>query len=99
MMRLFFIAFLLLPIRLFSATTYPLIGLEIETNGFILRATVATDNALGVGTASTNGGFFNGLGTNNSLSSTTALVLTMTEMGYDGNRLHELVVSRTRRAV
>jgi len=29
-----------------SATTYPLIGLEIETNGFILRATVATDNAL-----------------------------------------------------
>lgn len=56
------------------------VGLEVETNGWVLRATIGGDAAGSIGT---NGNFFAGLGANNSLSSTTSLTLTLTSMGYD----------------
>lgn len=55
------------------------VGLEVETNGWILRATIGGDAAGSIGT---NGNFFGGFATNNSLTSTTALALTVTSMGY-----------------
>lgn len=56
------------------------VGLEVETNGWVLRATIGGD---ATGSIGTNGNFFSGFATNNTLTSTTALTLTLTSMGFD----------------
>ena len=72
---------LLLPLPLPAVAQFTnVLGLSVETNGYILRVVVGGDTA---GSLGTNGGFFSALGTNNSLTSTTALTLTLTRMGYD----------------
>ena len=53
-----------------------LIGLEVETNGWILRATI---DGIGI----TNGNFYGGFATNNTLTGTNKLTLTVTGPGFD----------------
>lgn len=77
-----FLLLLLLP-RACLASFTNVVGLEVETNGWVLRATIGGDAAGSIGT---NGNFFSGIETNyNSLTSTTALTLTVTSMGFDDN--------------
>lgn len=73
------LAFVLGPCTLgLRAATFPYIGSEVLSNGCWLRLTLSTaPNADAATAAVTNLAFFNGLGTNNSLTSTTALVLTI----------------------
>lgn len=73
MRRLIALLFALAPLSLFGAVG-DLIGLEVETNGYILRATIEGLN--------TNGMFYNGFLTNNTLSSTNMLTLTVIGPGY-----------------
>lgn len=73
------IAILLLCVLRCSAAFTNVVGLEVETNGWVLRATIGGDAAGSIGT---NGNFFNGFGLNNTLSSNT-LTVTVTSMGYD----------------
>lgn len=70
----FLITILLLAALRLPAAVGDLIGLEVETNGWVLRATISGLN--------TNGNFFNGFGTNNSLTGTQALTLTVTAPGF-----------------
>lgn len=72
-MRCLVTILLLASLRL-SAAVGDLIGLEVETNGWVLRATISGLN--------TNGNFFNGFGTNNSITGTQKLTLTVTSPGF-----------------
>lgn len=90
MKRLFFIFLLLSALQCFASFTN-VVGINIETNGWIADVTIGGDAAGSIGT---NGNFFSGLGTNNSLTSTTALTLTMSSMGFDDSG-SGIQVSRT----
>ena len=75
-MRIFFALVLFcLPLRLFAAVG-DIIGLEVETNGWVLRATISGLN--------TNGMFYSGFRTNGTPSLTNKLALSVTGSGYVG---------------
>lgn len=74
MKRLLFIFLLLSALRCFGAVG-DVTGAFIETNGWASQWFFSGLN--------TNGNFFNGLGTNNSLTSTNAALFTFTDMGFN----------------
>lgn len=81
-MRFLVTIFLLAALRL-SAVEWPVLGARVLSNGCWMELTLSTAPNLDASTAAvTNLNFFNGLGTNNSLTSTTALTLTLTEPGF-----------------
>jgi len=59
------------------------IGSSIAPNGCLLKLKLSTSPDLGSAVAVTNLAFFNGLGTNNSITHTTALTATITGMGFN----------------
>lgn len=73
-MRFLLALLLLLPLRLFSAVG-DITGAEVETNGWVIKLYISGLN--------TNGGFYNGFGTNNSLTTSNGLTLTLDSMGFD----------------
>src|SRR3990172_12051062 len=75
-MRILFALLLLLPWRLLAAVG-DITGAEVETNGWVIKLYISGLN--------TNGNFFNGMGTNNSLTATNALRLKLTSMGFNGD--------------
>lgn len=73
------------PLRLCAAVG-DMIGLEVETNGWVLRATISGLN--------TNGIFYSGLRTNGTPSLTNNLTLSVTGTGYN-SALSQVSVGRT----
>lgn len=74
---------LLLPM-LGSAAEWLYIGSRVESNGCLLKLTLSTAPNLDATTAAvTNLSFFNGFGTNNSITHTTAMTATITGMGFN----------------
>lgn len=82
MRKLLVVSILLCALRL-SAVEWPYIGSRVESNGFLLKLTLSTSPDLGNAAAVTNLGFFNGFGTNNSLTSTTALQIIAVNTGWN----------------
>jgi hypothetical protein len=77
-----------------GATEWPYIGGSVEASGSVYKLKLSTSPNLGSAAAVTNLNFFNGFGTNNSLSSTTALVLTVSSSGFNDAGA-AITVSRT----
>jgi len=84
MKKLLFIVFLF-PILAKGATEWPILGAEVETNGWVLRLTLSTSPDLGSIAASTNLNFINGHLSNNIPWTGSKLFIDLTSMGYSNN--------------
>jgi len=85
MMRLLFIALLLLPIRSFSATEWPLVGIEIESSGWVAKVKANTCPNFNGANANTNLMVTNGFSSLNLPGNGNAITFYLTSMGYDSS--------------
>jgi hypothetical protein len=83
MKNLFALALLLCALSARAQVQWKYIGAEVVDNGWALKLTLSTSPDLGNAPAVTNLAFFNGLGTNNSLTATAAMTLSVTSPGFD----------------